>query len=84
MRDDMVNDCGRNNQPFILAVVAKWMLIQVSQSRLIPSIVIPAFVRGWSFVFGAFAVDWCISWFWLMRWAFAIGSCFGVAARMTA
>ena len=80
----MVNDCGRDNHVFILAMFAKWMLIQKRQARLIPPIVIPAFVCGWSFVFGALTFDECISGFWLVHWAFAIGGCFGIAAVMTA
>ena len=82
--DDMVNDCGCHNQSVVLTMFAKWMLIQKRQARLIPPIVIPAFVCGWSFVFGALTFDGCISWFWLVRWAFAIGGCFGIAAGMTA
>ena len=80
----MVNDCGSDNHVFILAIFAKWMLIQKRQARLIPPIVIPAFVCGWSFVFGALTFDWLGIGFGLMRWTFAIGSCFGIAARMTA
>lgn len=80
----MVNDCGSDNHVFILAMFAKWMLIQKRQARLIPPIVIPALVCGWSFVFGTLTFDGCISGFWLVRWAFAIGGCFGIAAGMTA
>lgn len=80
----MVNDCGSDNHVFILAMFAKWMLIQKRQARLIPPIVISAFVCGWSFVFGALTFDGCISGSWLMRRAFAIGGCFGIAAGMTA
>ena len=82
--DEMVNDCGCHNQSFILAMFAKWMLIQKRQARLIPSIVIPAFVRGWSFIFGAFTLDWLGIGFGLVRGAFAIDGCFGIAAGMTA
>ena len=82
--DDMVNDCGSDNHVFILTISAKRVLIQKRQARLIPSIVISAFVCRWSFVFGALTFDGCISGFWLMRRAFAIGGCFGIAAGMTA
>ena len=84
MRDDMVNDCGSDNHVFILTISTKRVLIQKRQARLIPSIVIPAFVRGWSFVFGALTLDWLGIGFGLMRGAFAIGGCFGIAAGMTA
>ena len=82
--DDVVNDCGCHNQPVVLAMFTKWMLIQKRQARLIPPIVIPAFVRGWSLVFGALTLDGCISRFWLMHWAFAINGCFGITTGMSA
>ena len=82
--DDVVNDCGSDNHVFISTISAKRVLIQKRQARLIPPIVISAFVRRRSFVLGALTFDGCISGFWLMRGAFAIDGCFGIAAGMTA